>query len=252
MSVATLSSYVDLPFAVSAAGAHLVFTFTLPATPFSLDLPNPWYVNSLELTIMRDRLNANIVYLGDSQGVIAVNFTLSSSPSPAGGFAAWILLLLAVVPAGPITSNTNNVFVATRTTDQVIPQFTNATIIYNNVISTSTDVTHNAGTGAFTANTTGDYQITGHVLINPQKAAYFGLSIPAGTAPLDLYGFTYIQAGGILPGTPTQFAVTHNFTAGDTFSLTVNNASAGAATILGLTEPGMNYVSVKRVPTLLT
>jgi hypothetical protein len=248
MSVATFSSYVDLPFAVTAAGVHLIFTFTLPTTPNSMDMPNPWYINSNEMTMLRDRLNPNIVYMGDSQGVIAVNWTLSTSPSPAGGFVSWITLVLALLPAPSVTSDTNNVFIATKSAAQNLPNAAATHIVYNNVISTSTDVTYN-GTSTYTVNTTGDYQIEANLIIIPAVGVYFGLSTPALTSPPDLYGFAYNSVG--VATSQSKFSVTYPFTAGDTFSIVVSNTS-GLGPQVYVAEPAINYLSIKRIPTLLT
>lgn len=248
MSVATFSSYVDLPFAVTAIGVHLVFTFTLPTTPNSLDLPNPWYINSNEMTILRDRLNPNIVYMGDSQGVIAVNYTLSTSPSPAGGFVSWITLVIALIPSPTPVTNTNNVFEAYNSSVQTVFAGASQDIHFNQVTSTSTDVTKNA-LGVFTVNTTGDYQIDAQQFFIPAAGLYIGLATPATVGPSVRFGFTTNTTGDAT--SQGQIHINWPFTAGDTFSIRMFNPGVGAAPFY-VAEPQINWISVKRVPTLLT
>jgi hypothetical protein len=103
-------SYNAYPFAIATSGNQLVFTFTLPATqPLSMPLVNPWYVNIPNMTIKIDRFNNNLVSFGDTQGIITVDFTLSTSPSPAGGLAAWLALVANLIPSPSTTGGYYNV-----------------------------------------------------------------------------------------------------------------------------------------------
>lgn len=244
-------SYTTYPFAVAVSGNQLVFTFTLPTIPASqLQLTNPWYFNINELSIKVDRFNGNLVHFGDDKGVITVNYLLSSSPSPAGGLASWIGLVLALLPSPTVLTNTNNVFTAVKTSAQTYVSGGNPTnILYNSVLTTSTDITYNILTGIATVNTTGDYQIDSYTTHQgPTTVALHGLRIPTGSASLVKYCATnQISSGTTSNG---RFMITWPFTAGDTFAIAY--LPIGVNITAYVAEANTFYLTIKRIPTILT
>jgi len=98
-------NYSNLPFTVALVGNQLVFTFTIPTKP-GLQLSNPIYVNTANMTIEKDRFNSNLVEIGDDKGVYTLNY-LNQVP-PAGSLNAFIASLLALVPvpSPPVTLST--------------------------------------------------------------------------------------------------------------------------------------------------
>lgn len=242
-------SYVPYAFAVTALKNQLVFTFTLPTFPATqLQIPNPWYVNTNEMSIKIDRFNQNLVHFGDDKGVITVNYLLSTSPSPAGGLASWIGLVTGLI-VPPITTNTNNVFTAIKTTAQTYTAGVITNIPYNSVLTTSTDITYNTLTGVATVNTTGDYQIDAFcTTIDAVVGGYFGMRIPPTAASIVKYT-TNNQIASSTSATG-KFMITWPFTAGATFSIAYLSIGSNTSAYLG--EANTFYLTIKRIPTILT
>ena len=205
-------SYNAYPFAIATSGNQLVFTFTLPATqPLSMPLVNPWYVNIPNMTIKIDRFNNNLVSFGDTQGIITVDFTLSTSPSPAGGLAAWLALVANLIPSPSTTSQYTSV---RKINSQIIPNGGDSAIVFDGLDNVGTDVSYNNSTGVFTVNTTGIY--TYHASIE------FFVSLTN--------VFYYMQRAGVTVNAAflnntnyNTFGGTIKFTAGDTFTIRVQN-----------------------------
>jgi hypothetical protein len=231
-------SYVTYPFALSTSGNQLIFTFTLPATaPLTLPLVNPWYVNIPNMTIKIDRFDNNLVSFGDPQGIITVNFTLSTSPSPAGGLTAWLASVVALTVPAPTTA-----FTANKTSAQTATGVL-ANVLFNNVETSTTDLTYVPVTGVFTVNTTGDYEVNMNIpMANSTVKVEAGLRVPA-SGSMVKYVACMAVSGASLAEMP--FSCIYHFTAGQTFSIGIISSSNLA---ISLTETPLCYLAIKRIP----
>lgn len=235
-------SYIAYPFAVvsDSSGKQLIFTFALPIIPASqLQLTNPWYVNTQQLDIKIDRFNQNLVHFGDDKGVITVNYLLSSSPSPAGGLASWVNLV-----TGLFTPPVNNTFSANKNNVQAYPAGGAETnVVWNNTVSTSTDLSYNAITGVWTVLKTGDYAINASLTVTGAGVhSSFDLFVSGVRVQSEAFYNAADNSAKYI-----MFSITRSLTAGQTFSLAVSTLNAVNSIALSV----YNWVTVKRIPTAL-
>ena len=69
-------SYKDYPFAVTKNSIFLEFAFTIPSYPSSqMTQITPIYVNTNVYYVEADRLNPSLVWFGDKNGIVTVDYT---------------------------------------------------------------------------------------------------------------------------------------------------------------------------------
>ncbi len=236
-------NYSNLSFTVTLVGNQFIFTFTIPTKP-GLQLSNPIYVNALNMTVEKDRFNANLVELGDDKGVYTLNY-LNQVP-PAGSLNAFINALLALIPLpSPPVVVPSPAFIARHTpdlsasgVDYLAAPYVR--VMWDTIIQNSTDVTYNAGTQIFTG-PAADYLVTYYFQGNPYTSFYLGVVRDEGTGlnlvqtlsvPNSVVAVQYNPPVAIIPGgnylwgdtgTCTWISEVVPFAAGATFSLGVES-----------------------------
>lgn len=241
-------NYSNLPFTVAVIGNQLVFTFTIPTKP-GLQLSNPIYVNTANMTIEKDRFNANLVEIGDDKGVFTLNY-LNQVP-PAGSLNAFIAALLALipVPAPPVVYTLATAAGATGTSlvaNGAGPNFTIYDVKGTGTTTTSlvgSDVIINsASTDVTLANAPGT---TGVTLVNDGTGPSLAINAVkgAGTSSAALVGTDVVITSASTDVTLANAAGTTGVSIvvdGTGPSLTVNDIKAGAG--IGVALVGSDIV----------
>ncbi len=69
-------SYKDYPFAVTKNSVFLEFAFTVPSYPTTqMTQVTPIYINTNIYYVEADRLNPTLVWFGDKNGIVTVDYT---------------------------------------------------------------------------------------------------------------------------------------------------------------------------------